>query len=421
MSNSNALRVYGVEIREALIMALNAIRAHKLRSVLTLLGVAVGVFSIIAVMTAMGVLRNSIESGMMQLGAHTFQIQKFPAGFSAGPGEREKYRNRKDITYEQGLLVKQRSTLSAAVGLEAWVFGRTVKVLTGEQTNPNVGIAGEDREGFVTNNWSIEDGRLFTEEEFRRGEPVIILGADVVSKIFKDKDPLGQRVRIDGHEYTVIGTITRRGQVLGGNQDNFVAMPLTTFFQTYGKQRSIHIMVTALNAEVYEDCLEQVRGVLRAARQVEPGAEDDFAIFSNDSLIQQFNEFTYLIRVGIIVVSCIALLAAGVGIMNIMLVSVTERTREIGIRKAVGAKKNNILSQFILEAIVLCEIGGVIGVMMGIGGGNIVAVYLDIPAIIPYDWVAIGLAACSIVGVTFGVYPAWKAANLDPIEALRYE
>lgn len=410
-----------VEIKEALLMALNAIRIHKLRSVLTLLGIIVGVFSIIAVMTAMGVLRNSIETGLTQLGAHTFQIQKFPTGFSTGPRDRAKFRNRKDLTFDEGLAVKERTTLAHAVGLEAWMFGKVVKALSGEQTNPDVQVAGEDREGFVTNNWDIGDGRLFTDEELQRGEHVVVLGMDVVKKIFPYSDPIGQKVRIDGYEYTVIGTIERKGTRLGGNQDNFVAMPLTTFFQTYGKQRSIHIMVTALNADVYEDCLEQVRGILRTSRQVSPGDEDDFEVFSNDSLIQSFNEVTYYVRIGIMVISFIALVAAGIGIMNIMLVSVTERTREIGIRKAVGARKNNILSQFILEAIMLCEIGGVIGVLLGIGGGNIVAALLEIPAIIPYDWAAIGLTACSVVGIIFGVYPAWKAANLDPIEALRYE
>lgn len=409
------------EVKEALLMALNAIRVNKLRSVLTLLGISVGVFSIIAVMTAMGVLRNSIETGLTQLGAHTFQVQKFPVGFSTGPRDRAKFRNRKDLMYDEGLTVKERSTLAKAVGLESWFFGKVVKALSGEQTNPNVSICGEDREGFVTNNWDIDDGRLYTEEELQRAERVIVLGTDVVKKIFPHSDPIGQKVRVDGYEYTVIGAIERKGTRLGGNQDNFAAIPITTFFQTYGKERSIHIMVTAFNADVYQDCLDQVRGILRTARHVPPADEDDFEIFSNDSLIQSFNEVTYYVRIGIMVISFIALVAAGIGIMNIMLVSVTERTREIGIRKAIGARKNNILSQFILEAIVLCELGGIMGVLLGIGGGNVVAALLEIPAIIPYDWVAIGLFACSVVGIIFGVYPAWKAANLDPIEALRYE
>jgi len=164
-----------------------------------------------------------------------------------------------------------------------------------------------------------------------------------------------------------------------------------------------------------------VRGALRVIRKVPPGAEDDFEIFSNDSIIAQFNAFTLAVRVGIAVVSSIALLAAGVGIMNIMLVSVTERTREIGIRRAVGAKKRNIMTQFILEAIVLCQVGGVLGVVLGILGGNAAAYFLKLSPAIPFDWVVIGLGICSLVGIVFGTYPAYKAANLDPIESLRYE
>ena len=164
-----------------------------------------------------------------------------------------------------------------------------------------------------------------------------------------------------------------------------------------------------------------MRGILRVARKVPPGAEDDFELFSNDSIIAQFNSFTMAVRIGITVVSSIALIAAGIGIMNIMLVSVTERTREIGLRKAIGAKKRNIMSQFIMEAVVLCEVGGVIGVLLGIGGGNLAAHYLKVPTVIPFDWVVFGLVICSGVGITFGTYPAWKAANLDPIESLRYE
>ena len=172
---------------------------------------------------------------------------------------------------------------------------------------------------------------------------------------------------------------------------------------------------------MYEDTVEQVRGILRTVRKVKPGVEDDFEVFSNDSLIAQFKSFTLTVRIGVAVVSSIALVAAGIGIMNIMLVSVTERTREIGIRRAIGAKKRNIMTQFIMEAIVLCEVGGVIGVVLGILGGNSAAYFLKLPPVIPLDWVVIGLTICSIVGVLFGTYPAYKAANLDPIESLRYE
>ncbi len=392
-----------------------------MRSFLTLLGIAVGVFSIIGVMTAMAVLVNSIENGMSQLGAHTFQVQKYPAFGHGGPRERSRYRNRKDISYEDGLAVKANATLASAVGLETWSGGKVVKTISGLKTNPNIGVAGEDVDGFTTNNWDIDQGRLFSNEEVNQAKHVTVVGMSVVEKLFPHSNPLGQLIRVEGNQYEIIGIIERKGQMLGGNQDNYIAIPITTFFNDYGKERSIHIMVQSSTAENFDDCVEQVKGVLRTVRKVEPGDEDDFEIFSNDSLIAQFNDMSKYVRLGIMLISAIALLAAGVGIMNIMLVSVTERTREIGIRKAIGARKRNILSQFILEALVLSELGGFIGIILGVILGNIIAIQLEVPAVIPWDWVMIGFGACSLVGLTFGVYPAWKASNLDPIESLRYE
>ncbi len=199
-------------------------------------------------------------------------------------------------------------------------------------------------------------------------------------------------------------------------------IPITTFFQKYGREnRSVNILVRARSREVFDECLEETRSVLRTARQVPPGEPDDFGYYSNDSLISQFNSFTLYVRLGVLFISSIALLAAGIGIMNIMLVSVTERTREIGIRKAIGAQKKHILTQFVMEAIILCEIGGILGVVLGVLAGNVVSILLEWPAVMPWDWAAIGLAVCSLVGIVFGVYPAWKASTLDPIEALRYE
>jgi putative ABC transport system permease protein len=410
-----------LNIRESFFMALAAIKVNKLRSFLTLLGIAVGVFSIISVMTAMGVLVNSIESGMSQLGAHTFQIQKNPMFQSGGPRERAKYRNRKNITYEQGLAVKERALFAKVVGLEALTFGRIVKSSVGTKTNPNVMIAGEDVEGITTNNWTIGEGRLFTSEELNAGKKVAVVALGVVKKLFPKTDPIGQSIEVDGQEYQIIGTFAEQGQMLGGSNDNFIVIPITAFFRSYGKDRSIHIMVQSTGPETFHECMEQVRGVLRTVRKVDPGDDDDFYIFSNDSLIEQFNEFTKYVRLGIMLISAIALIAAGIGIMNIMLVSVTERTREIGIRKAVGARKSNILSQFILEAILLSEFGGIIGIGLGVLAGNGIALAFSVPPIIPMEWVAIGFISCSVIGIVFGVYPAWKAANLDPIESLRYE
>lgn len=411
-----------LNIKESFFMALSAIKSNKLRSSLTLLGIAVGVFSIIGVMTAMGVLVNSIEQGMSELGANTFQVQRNPMFRSGDPKERAKLRNRKRVTYAQGLAIKERASLASAVGLESWNFGRIVKADNGLKTNPDVQLAGEDVEGVTTNNWSVGDGRMFTHDELNSGKNVAIVAEGVVEKLFPRTDPLGRTIEIDGQIYQVIGTIEPKGQMLGGNNDRFIIIPLTSFFRAYGQSnRSINIMVQATSAATMDDCIEQVRGILRTVRQVEPGDPDDFFIFSNDSVIQQFNEMTKYVRLGIMLVSAIALIAAGVGIMNIMLVSVTERTREIGIRKAVGAQKKNILAQFVLEAVLLSQIGGVAGIILGIVSGNIIAIVLEVPPVIPFDWAAIGFITCSIVGIVFGVYPAWKAANLDPIESLRYE
>ncbi|MBC8096215.1 MAG: FtsX-like permease family protein, partial [Akkermansiaceae bacterium] len=205
-------------------------------------------------------------------------------------------------------------------------------------------------------------------------------------------------------------------------QDNFAVVPVTTGLERYGRwSRSLSILVQARDQASYDDTVEQVRGLLRVIRKVPPGAEDDFELFSNDSMIAQFQSFTLAVRLGVAVVSSISLLAAGIGIMNIMLVSVTERTREIGIRRAIGAKRRNIMAQFIMEAVVLCEVGGVFGVILGILGGNATAYFLKLTPVVPVDWIIIGLVICSIVGIVFGTYPAYKAANLDPVESLRYE
>lgn len=409
-----------MDIKEILSLAFWAVRANKVRSVLTILGIVVGVFSIIAVMTAVRVLQNSIESGLSQLGSHTFQIQKFPIIMGGSHAQRAKYRNRKDITYVQALQVAEQMTLAKNVGIEGWEPFKVVKSTT-DQTNPGVSLVGETISGFATNNWNIAEGRVFSDYEFQQGRKVAVVGERVHKKVFPRGGVVGSQIKIDADWYTVVGTIEPQGGMLGGSQDNFVAIPLTTFLDTYGDRRSLHIMVTAKSPEVYEESKEQARWILRNARRLSPGAEDDFAIFSNESLITQFNEFTYYVKMGIGFISVVALIAAGVGIMNIMLVSVTERTREIGIRKAVGARKGMILRQFLAEAVVLSQIGGVVGVLVGILAGNLVALITEVPAVFPVDWALIGFGLCSLIGIVFGVYPAWKASNLDPIDALRYE
>lgn len=407
-------------LSEIIRIALNAIRANKLRSVLTLLGIVVGVFSIIGVMTAVRVLQNSIEGGLSNLGSSTFQIQKFPV--MASRREWMKARQRKDLLYDQGLKLKERMTLAQYVALEAWDQGNVIQY-SGAKTNPNVSVAGEEPEGLPTNNWIIKEGRGLNDNDLRYAANVAILAPDVVKKIFPrgDLDAIGKEIRIGANRYRVIGTFEPKGASFGGDSDNFVVIPLTAFFESFGRYRDMHIMIKAKDATVYDDCLEEARFNLRTIRGVAPAEPDDFSVFSNDTLISTFNEFTFYVKLGIGFISFISLVAAGVGIMNIMLVSVTERTKEIGIRKAIGAQKRNILSQFITEAIVLCQVGGLVGILLGVLGGNFVALLMGVPPTIPWDWAFIGFALCAFIGVVFGVYPAWKAANLDPIDALRYE
>jgi putative ABC transport system permease protein len=411
-----------LNVLESLAMALAAIRASKLRSVLTILGIVVGVFSIISVMTAIGVLQNSIENGLTQLGANTFQVQKTSVGFNTTPEERRKMWNRKDITYEEAQVVRERATLAVSVGIEASEWGKIV-YWEGKKTNPNIGVYGENAEGIETNDWTIGTGRGMSQQDVDMARPIAILGQTVAERLFPPfVNPIGETIRVDNGIYEIVGVFAKKGGSLGGNQDNFLVIPITTHFNRFGKyNHSLHILVKARSRELMDDTIEQVRGILRAARHVAPGEDDDFGYYSNDSLIKQFNEFTMYLRLGVILVSSISLLAAGVGIMNIMLVSVTERTREIGIRKSIGAQKRDILMQFIIEAVILCEIGGLVGVLLGIVGGNVVSLLVDAPAVIPWDWAFIGLVVCSFVGMLFGVYPAWKASALDPIEALRYE
>ncbi len=290
------------------------------------------------------------------------------------------------------------------------------------KTAPNVQLLGDTPGGFEAHNWLIDEGRLFDDSDVENERSVCVLGAALAKTVFPFGSALGQQLKINGINYAIVGVLAPKGGSVGGNQDNFAVVPLTTALHRYGlRWRGLSIMVQARGSSVYADCEEQVRGILRDARKVHPGDPDDFELFSNDSLIEQFKTFTRAVRIGVTVVSSIALLAAGVGIMNIMLVSVTERTREIGVRRAIGAKRRNIMAQFIMEAVVLCEVGGVIGVVAGILGGNILAWFMKVPPAVPVDWIVLGLVLCSVVGIVFGTYPAWKAANLDPIESLRYE
>jgi putative ABC transport system permease protein len=408
-----------IDIRESVGMALGALKANKLRAALTLLGVVIGVFSFIGVMTGISVLQDSIESSFNILGSNTLLVQKYPP-IHTGPDSRMKYRNRKDITIEHGMYIRRNSRLAEHVNIQAATMGGLISY-GNKKTNPNVQIIGATPEMVYTNAREIESGRMISEQELEFGKPVVVIGKEIVRFLFPNEDPLDKRIRIDGTPMRVIGVVAAKGGLFGGGADNFIVMPLSTFSNKYGTARWVNIQARSADQESYEAMTDEIIGLMRTVRRVPPGEENDFEIMSNESLIGEVNNLTFLIRVGTAAVSAIALLAAGIGIMNIMLVSVSERTREIGVRKAIGATRRTILTQFLIEAVVICQLGGAIGILLGLGGGNILAIMLGIPPVFPIGWAIVGLVVTTAIGVLFGVYPAWKASNLDPIEALRYE
>jgi len=403
-----------------------SLKANKLRAFLTILGIVVGIFSIIAIMTIVTIMQSSIESGLSQLGTNTFQIQKLPAFRSGDPKERAKYAKRRNITYEEFVRFSELMKDAKYVAAERWKYGLTAKFLNRE-TNPNIPVIGITPEAMYTNNWSIESGRSINSMDINYVSDVAIIGLDIVEKLFPNIDPIGKEILVGGKRFEVIGILEKQGSAFGQSRDNLILIPLTTFNKYFGQidpfgwGGSINITVMAESKEKYDETIDKAIGYFRVVRKLNPGEENDFEIFSNESLIEQVNEVTRGVKIGVFAVAAIALIAAGIGIMNIMLVSVTERTKEIGIRKSVGATKKDILLQFLVEAIILCLVGGLIGIVLGIAAGNIAASFIGGTFTIPVLWISVGIFLCILVGVIFGTYPAYKAANLDPIEALRYE
>ena len=408
-----------MKVNQLFNIAVQSIINNKLRTSLTILGVVVGIFSIIVIMTIITMLQSSIEDGLSMLSKNTFQIQKHePMG---GPGHDRSDRNKKDITIDEAYRLKELLIMAQYVGAEQWKFGRVVK-FGNLDTNPNISVAGATVDAMKTNDWKVDLGRDLRENDVQYSADVCLLGPEIVDKIFPNLDPIGQTVRVDNKPLKVIGVLQKQPAMFGESRDNYIVMPITTWQSFYGKYtNSVNITVTAPDKESYNDVIEAAIGHFRKIRKVPVGEPDDFYIFSNESMITQVNDITGPIKIGALAVSLVALLAAGVGIMNIMLVSVTERTKEIGIRKAIGARKASILIQFLIEAVILCIVGGIAGIALGIGIGNFAGSFLSAQMAIPYDWVFIGITMCVIVGLIFGTYPAYKAANLDPIEALRYE
>jgi len=411
---------------DTLLMSLRAIRGNKLRSTLTLVGIVLGVASIIGVMTAISVVQTTMEKEMSVLGAQTFQVQKWPAGgFNSDQERREAFR-RPAITLSDAQAIRDSVESADIVGSEIWDFGYKAEY-KGEETNPNLSICGGTPEYPANNTHYVGEGRNLSQMDVKAGRRVVVIGFAIAQKLYPFVNPIGREIRVDGRKYTVIGVFDEKKSVFGSQYDNYILMPVTTYVNTYGLtdndgfERSVNVTVHAKTPELIHDAIEETRQVLRRVRGVKYNERDNFEFFNSDSLITDFNRMTAGVKIGAFVIGIIALVVAGIGIMNIMLVSVTERTREIGIRKSLGAKPGNILAQFLLEAVILCNIGGVIGVLLGFGLGNILSIAFTFENSVPMQWALIGITFCSAVGIGFGLLPAVKASRLNPIDALRYE
>lgn len=408
-----------MNIMEIFKQAFDSIRANKLRSSLTLLAISVGVFAIISANTAVLVLDTYFKDTLSLMGGDVITISKYPA-INMGSTDWDKYRNRQDITIEQMETLREMAETASGVGPNRTY--NTTRVSYGEEeTEPNISIRGGNEEYIANNAYDIEYGRNFTPADIDYARPVAIIGADIVTALFEQVDPVGKTIRIEGKPYTIIGVTEAKGNVFGQTLDRFVVIPYTHLAGLYGKHQNIGIQVRAGSVDMVTDVIDDLTGILRAIRKVEPGAENDFEIHTNESLGGVFDQFTDLLYMVGFVIGGIVLLGAGIGVMNIMLVSVTERTREIGVRKAVGATKKAIISQFLMESIAICQIGGIIGIIFGAGLGNAAALWLEASVVIPWSAAIGGVLGMTLVGIVFGVYPAYKAAQLDPIESLRYE
>jgi putative ABC transport system permease protein len=400
-------------------MALGSLRTNRLRSALTMLGVAIGVFSVIGVMTALSVIQGSIESGLSFLGSNIFQFAKYPVMNTRDP--EEKFANRRNISLEQATEFKRlMEGQASAIALKCFDGGKPVSY--GNVTLQGRTLVGTNEFFLAANSYTIAYGRNISPDDVDLGRPVTVVGASIQKKLFPSQTALGKTIKVNSKPYTIIGVLDEKGSSFGNSQDELVLVPITKFFSDFGHEhRTINLAIQSTSQATYNDTLDKAIGAMRAARGVKLGQDNDFEIYSNDTLVSAFAQVADTVRAGAFVVSVIALLAAGIGIMNIMLVSVTERTREIGVRKAIGARKYDIIKQFLIEAVLLSELGGLAGILTGVLGGNGIAIAFSMNMVFPWFWAITGLVVCSAIGIGFGSYPAWKAASLHPIEALRYE
>lgn len=406
------------QIGEDILIALRAIRVHKLRAILTTLGIIIGITSVTSMVTIINGIEQQFEKELSELGADVLYIEKWP--WMMGPGTKWwVYANRPRITDDLIEPIRARSRFATAVA-PVVTTGRSVRA-EGE-TITRVRIEGSTPAYEIVHPTKLSQGRFYNELDDRTSQKVAVVGATIAEMLFPFRNPIGQSIRIDGKPFRVIGVLEKRGSGQGENNgwDSQVKIPFNTFKSTFGvSRRDVSIHVKIVSPELMPAAEEELTGILRIARQIDAMEDNNFEINQQQNLREQLAPVKFAIYGIGIFLTALSLLVGGIGVMNIMFVSVKERTREIGIRKAIGARRKSILTQFLVEAVVLCLIGGAIAIMLAIGLTGLIK--LVMPAYLPFSTIILAMGICVAIGVLFGLAPAWTAARSEPIVALRYE
>jgi putative ABC transport system permease protein len=410
---------HSASYREALRVALDSLRSNKLRSFLTLLGIILATTTLIAVMSVIRGMDVYIAETVSTMGSDGFRVVRMAFMGNFDPKKFvELNRKNPQITAEEYEFVRRNATLAREVGLE---INRGASVSYGNQTLNGTTVIGATANAGVITNTQLAAGRFVNEIDDQHRREVAVIGNDLKERFFPNVDPVGKRIEIAGRPFEVIGVAMSKGSVFGQSLDNFVNIPAGSFFKMYGSRRGISILAKARNQEVLEQAQDEVRGLLRAYRHLRPDQEDTFSLVSSEAMANAWKQLTGAIAAAAVAVVSVFLVVGGVVIMNIMLAVVTERTREIGIRKATGARRKDILNQFLVESSVLAGLGGLIGVGLAWGIAVIVRNATPVPMTVPATAVLVAVGLSSAVGLFFGIYPARRAAQLDPIVALRAE
>ena len=404
------------ELKEGLIIAFRAIRANKMRSVLTTLGIIIGIFAVTGMATAIDGLNQAFERSAQAFGTDVMYVEKWPW---VSNDDWDLMRNRPDMKLEYAPALERKATLLSAV---APVVVKRAKVTTGKHSMEDAFVTGTtDSYNSASGNKDI-DGRFFSSEESNGGRPVCVIGATIAETVFPNADPIGQEIKVGGFPYTVLGLYEKQGGMFGRfTTDSRVFIPIRSFQTHFGSRSWVTINVRVAEITKMEDAKIEIEGIMRQIRRLAPGKPNNFSINAQEILTETFGQFTFVVGAIGLFITGLSLFVGGIGIMNIMFVSVTERTKEIGIRKAIGARRRTILMQFLIEAAVLCLIGGLIGLVIAFVIVQVINSAFDLGATMPLSIVFIAVMVSLVVGLTSGFMPAYRAAKMDPVEALRYE